>query len=128
MLTGVIKGAVNWELTGCSRFPVLFCCLLVFWTGIDSQFFMLITDAALPLSTSSTSYPDDSDDDEMIDLKSTAESFQAIGKKNHHSLPQYSWNRFHLDVSSRQHFQLMASNGAPWGHLFSDLLKTPLRC
>jgi hypothetical protein len=89
MLTKIIKGAARRGLACWRRLAPLIVSLLVFWTGIDSQFFQLIAAESLPPpSRSPLSCPDDSDDDEMINLTSTTTSLLMKYKKDPHSLPQ----------------------------------------
>jgi hypothetical protein len=103
--------------------------LLVLWSGIDSQFFVLITDGTLPASIPSPlSFPDDSDDDEMIVLTSATASFQAIRKKDHHPLPQDLRRGNFSDLSSCQLFLVPAPTDGARRLDCSDECETPLRC
>jgi len=115
-----------WEFVRRSRLAPLMCSLLVFWTGIDSQFFQLIAAETLrgpiPYSLSSL---DDSDDDEMIDLAGSTRTFQTT-RKERQPLPQIFLKR---TLSALSLFQLpllptfLEDTSGRSGNT-----KTPLRC
>src|SRR5262249_31052773 len=89
MPTKIITRAAHRAFAGRCRSAPLIYSLLVFWSGIDSQFFQLIAAETLPPPVPSPlSYPDDPDDDEMIELTDTTTAFQANRKRDPHSLPQ----------------------------------------
>jgi hypothetical protein len=103
----------------------------VLWTGIDSQFFLLITAATLPPSIPSPlSCPDGSDDDDdMLDLTSAAVPLQAIRRKDPHPLPQILQKRTFSDLSTCQLARLLGSaTAALCEHDCRNGFRTPLRC
>jgi len=129
MLTKIIKGAAYRALAGRSRLTPLICSLLVFWTGIDSQFFMLIGAGTLPPPISSfPSCVDDLEDDEMIGLAATTAPFQANRKKDPHSLPQDFRKGNFSELFSCQLSRLPALTEELGGHDCKDDFDAPLRC
>jgi hypothetical protein len=129
MSTRIIRGTPHLGFVGKSRLAPMVCSLLVLWSGIDSQFFMLITDGTLPASIPSPlSFPDDSDDDEMIVPTSTTVSLQVIRKKDHHPLPQDLRRGNLSDLSSCQLSRLPAWSDCAGRLDFSEECETPLRC
>jgi hypothetical protein len=129
MLTKIITGAAHRGLAGRSRLTPLICSLLVFWTGIDSQFFMLIGAGTLPPPVSSApSCLDDLDDDEMIGLTATRTPFQANRKKDPPSLPHNLRKGIFSELSSCQLSPFPASTEELGGYDRQDDFDTPLRC
>src|SRR5712692_8831166 len=81
----IVETAGHWALASRRRLAPLICSLLVLWSGVDSQLFLLIGAETLrPPISSPLSCPDDPDDDEMIDLTSPAASFQTNRKMDPH--------------------------------------------
>ena len=114
------------EFVGSGRLAPWMCSLLVFWTGIDSQFFQLIAAETLPgpIPYSLLSL-DDSDNDEMIDLTGSSRTFQTT-RKEHQPLPHIFLKRTLSNLSLFQLPLLPTSNEDACGS--SGNIKTPLRC
>src|SRR5262245_36653279 len=93
MLARMVIGPYQ-KFVGSTRLAPWICSVLVFWIGIDSQFFQLIAAATLPGPIPlSLSLLDDSDDDDMIDLTGTMRTFRTTREKEHQFLPQMSGRR-----------------------------------
>src|SRR5262249_49654235 len=124
-----IKGAARRGLTGWRRLSPLIMSLLVFWTGLDSQFFQLIAAETIPPpSPSPLSCPDDSDDGEVINLASTTTSFLIKYKKDPHSLPQDLHKGNFSGLSSCDLSCLPVPGKDRRTHECGDNFETPLRC
>jgi len=128
MLTKIIRDAHR-AFAGRNRLLPLIFSLLVFWSGIDSQFFQLVDAETLPLPVPSPlSYSDDSDDDEMIELTDTRAPFQVNRKKDAYSLPQDLQKGDFSDLSSCQFSRLPAPTKGVCEPDCRDDFETPLRC
>jgi hypothetical protein len=129
-MSTIIPKAASHLLSACRRRSVAWvCCALVLLAGIDSQTLSLVMPSSLSAPSPLSPSPDDSDDDEMLDLTgvvalprtSRRESLPPLGKL----LPIRALG---ID-SSGQSLRLLSGPNVPVGeHACRNGLGAPLLC
>lgn len=128
MLSRIVKTGHRGLASRCRLAPVI-CSMLVLWSVVDSQFFLLIgAETPRPPISSPLSCPDDPDDDEMIELTRPAASFRTDSRMDPLSLPQDLRKANFSSLFSRRVSGLSVLAVVAWGRHGKDDFETPLRC